>query len=129
MNDTPEVIRQQMEDTKSQLSEKLESLEHQVSETVQSTGTAVTATAEAVQETVEAVTEAVHDAVHAAGGSISAEHGLGVLRRDESARYKAPLELRLMQSIKRAFDPHNLMNPGKLLGPFPPHHQELTETS
>ena len=64
MNDTPEVIRQQMEDTKSQLSEKLESLEHQVSETVQSTGTAVTATAEAVQETVEAVTGAVHDAVH-----------------------------------------------------------------
>ena len=64
MNDTPEVIRQQMEETKSQLSEKLESLEHQVSETVQSTGTAVTATAEAVQETVEAVTGAVHDAVH-----------------------------------------------------------------
>ena len=64
MNDTPEVIRQQMEDTKSQLTEKLESLEHQVSETVQSTGTDVTATAEAVQETVEAVTGAVHDAVH-----------------------------------------------------------------
>lgn len=64
MNDTPEVIRQQMEDTKSQLTEKLESLEHQVSESVQSTGTAVAATAEAVQETVEAVTGAVHDAVH-----------------------------------------------------------------
>ena len=67
MNDTPEVIRQQMEETKSQLSEKLESLEHQVSETVQSTGTVVTAvaaTAEAVQETVEAVTGAVQDAVH-----------------------------------------------------------------
>ena len=64
MNDTPEVIRQQMEETKSQLSVKLESLEHQVSETVQSTGTAVAATAEAVQETVEAVTGAVQDAVH-----------------------------------------------------------------
>ena len=63
MNDTPEVIRQQMEETKSQLTEKLESLEHQVSETVQSTGTAVTATAEAVQETIEAVTGAVQDAV------------------------------------------------------------------
>ncbi len=57
----------------------------------------------------------VHDAVHAHGGSISAEHGLGVLRRDESARYKAPLELQLMQRIKQALDPQGLMNPGKLL--------------
>ena len=57
----------------------------------------------------------VHDAVHAHQGSISAEHGLGVLRRDESARYKAPLELQLMQRIKQALDPQGLMNPGKLL--------------
>ncbi|BDT68727.1 putative FAD-linked oxidoreductase [Comamonadaceae bacterium OS-1] len=57
----------------------------------------------------------VHDAVHAFGGSISAEHGLGVLRRDASARYKAPLELQLMQRIKQALDPLGLMNPGKLL--------------
>ncbi|MCZ4312585.1 FAD-binding oxidoreductase [Comamonadaceae bacterium G21597-S1] len=59
----------------------------------------------------------VHDAVVAHGGSISAEHGLGVLRRDESARYKSPVELQLMQAIKHALDPHGLMNPGKLLGP------------
>jgi FAD/FMN-containing dehydrogenase len=58
----------------------------------------------------------VHDAVHEAGGSISAEHGLGVLRRDEAARYKTAVERRLMHSLKRAFDPLNLMNPGKLLG-------------
>ncbi|SDO85281.1 FAD/FMN-containing dehydrogenase [Rhodoferax sp. OV413] len=57
----------------------------------------------------------VHDAVHAHQGSISAEHGLGVLRRDESARYKAPLELQLMRRIKQALDPLGLMNPGKLL--------------
>nr|WP_315229872.1 FAD-binding oxidoreductase [uncultured Albidiferax sp.] len=57
----------------------------------------------------------VHDAVNAFGGSISAEHGLGVLRRDESARYKAPLELELMQRIKQALDPLGLMNPEKLL--------------
>ena len=57
----------------------------------------------------------VHDAVSACGGSISAEHGLGVLRRDESARYKAPLELALMRAIKQALDPLNLMNPGKTL--------------
>jgi FAD/FMN-containing dehydrogenase len=58
----------------------------------------------------------LHDAVHEAGGSISAEHGLGVLRRDEAARYKTAVERRLMHSLKRAFDPLNLMNPGKLLG-------------
>ncbi|MCW5645153.1 MAG: FAD-binding oxidoreductase [Rhodoferax sp.] len=59
----------------------------------------------------------VHDAVVAHGGSISAEHGLGVLRRDESARYKSPVELQLMQAIKHALDPRGLMNPGKLLDP------------
>ncbi|MCW5660264.1 MAG: FAD-binding oxidoreductase [Burkholderiaceae bacterium] len=59
----------------------------------------------------------VHDAVHAAGGSISAEHGLGVLRRDESARYKSTVELQLMRRIKHALDPFDLMNPGKLLAP------------
>ncbi|HEY8357830.1 MAG TPA: FAD-binding oxidoreductase [Ramlibacter sp.] len=57
----------------------------------------------------------VHDAVSAAGGSISAEHGLGVLRRDESARYKAGVELKLMRRIKHALDPLGLMNPGKVL--------------
>jgi FAD/FMN-containing dehydrogenase len=58
----------------------------------------------------------VHDAVTAHGGSISAEHGLGVLRRDESARYKSAVELRLMAAVKSALDPHGLMNPGKVLG-------------
>ncbi len=57
----------------------------------------------------------VHDAVHAHQGSISAEHGLGVLRRDESARYKSPLELQLMRRVKQALDPLGLMNPGKVL--------------
>ncbi|MCR5865340.1 FAD-binding oxidoreductase [Aquincola sp. J276] len=57
----------------------------------------------------------VHDAVAARGGSISAEHGLGVLRRDEAARYKSPVERRMMQAVKSALDPLGLMNPGKLL--------------
>jgi FAD/FMN-containing dehydrogenase len=57
----------------------------------------------------------VHDAVHAAGGSISAEHGLGILRRDEAARYKSTVELDLMRAIKHAIDPCGLMNPGKVL--------------
>jgi FAD/FMN-containing dehydrogenase len=63
------------------------------------------------------VNRLVHDAVHAHGGSISAEHGLGLLRRDESARYKPEVELQLMWAIKRALDPLDLMNPGKLLSP------------
>jgi FAD/FMN-containing dehydrogenase len=49
------------------------------------------------------------------GGSISAEHGLGQLKRDEIRRHKDPLELELMRTLKRALDPKGLMNPGKLL--------------
>jgi FAD/FMN-containing dehydrogenase len=72
----------------------------------------------------------VHDAVAKAGGSISAEHGLGVLRRDEAARYKSAVELRLMRSIKQALDPFNLMNPGKALAPATSlsHPQQTPET-
>lgn len=61
------------------------------------------------------VNRLVHDLVTAHGGSISAEHGLGRLRRDEAARYKSPVERDLMRAIKQALDPANLMNPGKVL--------------
>jgi len=57
----------------------------------------------------------VHDIVHDLGGSISAEHGIGMLKIDEMERYKDPLELELMTRIKSALDPHGLMNPGKVL--------------
>ena len=57
-----------------------------------------------------------HDLVHQHRGSISAEHGLGQLRRDENARLKSPVELRLQRAIKQALDPLGLMNPGKVLG-------------
>lgn len=57
----------------------------------------------------------VHDNVDRHGGSISAEHGIGVLKREELRRYKSPLELQLMRNIKQALDPLNLMNPGKVL--------------
>jgi FAD/FMN-containing dehydrogenase len=63
-----------------------------------------------------AVNRITHDLVAAYGGSISAEHGLGVLRRDEAARYKSVVELSLMRAIKAAIDPDGLMNPGKVLG-------------
>ena len=57
----------------------------------------------------------VHDSVHAHSGSISAEHGVGQLKRDELPRYKSAVELALMRRIKRALDPQGLMNPGKVL--------------
>lgn len=62
-----------------------------------------------------AINRIVHDLVAACDGSISAEHGLGVLRRDEARRYKSALELQLMRSIKRALDPTGILNPGKML--------------
>jgi FAD/FMN-containing dehydrogenase len=60
----------------------------------------------------------VHGLVARLQGSISAEHGLGVLRRDEAASRKCAVELRLMRAIKQALDPLGLLNPGKALGDF-----------
>ena len=57
----------------------------------------------------------VHDLVAELGGSISAEHGIGQLKRAELRRYKSPVELELMERIKTALDPKGLMNPGKIL--------------
>ena len=57
----------------------------------------------------------VYDAVAAHGGSISAEHGVGVLKRDELPRYKDATALALMRTIKQALDPQGLMNPGRVV--------------
>ena len=62
-----------------------------------------------------AVNRLVHDAVDALNGSISAEHGIGQLKREELLRYKSPVEIALMRTLKQALDPHGLMNPGKIL--------------
>ncbi|HEU4620795.1 MAG TPA: FAD-binding oxidoreductase [Burkholderiaceae bacterium] len=59
--------------------------------------------------------ELVHDQVAAFGGSISAEHGIGQLKRQENERYKSPVAIRLMRTIKHALDPLGIMNPGKLV--------------
>ena len=63
----------------------------------------------------EAISGAVYDLVVGFGGSISAEHGIGRLKVDELAHYRSRIELDVMRSIKRALDPQNLMNPGKIV--------------
>jgi FAD/FMN-containing dehydrogenase len=57
----------------------------------------------------------VFDAVEALGGSISAEHGIGRLKRAELARRKSPVELALMRQLKAALDPKGLLNPGAVI--------------
>ncbi|MCM8626693.1 FAD-binding oxidoreductase [Accumulibacter sp.] len=62
-----------------------------------------------------AVDRLVHDLVDELGGSISAEHGIGQLKRHELLRYRSAVEIELMRALKRTLDPRGLMNPGKLL--------------
>jgi FAD/FMN-containing dehydrogenase len=72
----------------------------------------------------EAFLARTHEADHAIftlvkkhHGSISAEHGIGLLKKDYLAYSRTPAELTIMRAIKRALDPENLMNPGKILDP------------
>lgn len=61
------------------------------------------------------VNQVVYDNVHRYHGSISAEHGIGQLKIEDAQRYKSAVEIGLMRALKTAFDPLNLMNPGKVL--------------
>ena len=63
----------------------------------------------------EEITRFVDDLVNAAGGSISAEHGIGQLKRTELARLASPGRIHALRAIKRALDPLDIMNPGKLV--------------
>jgi len=67
-----------------------------------------------------AITRLVYDAVAARGGSISAEHGIGALKRDELALRKSPVALDMMRAIKAALDPAGVLNPGRVLPPAAP---------
>jgi FAD/FMN-containing dehydrogenase len=74
-----------------------------------------TADAGAFKAREPSVRRAIHDLVAQLRGSISAEHGIGRLKREELARYADPVELELMRTLKRALDPNGIMNPGKVL--------------
>ncbi len=65
--------------------------------------------------TGKAASQMVYDLVTQAGGSISAEHGIGQMKRDELARLSSPARLSTLQAIKAALDPQGIMNPGKLV--------------
>lgn len=68
----------------------------------------------------DAVTDVIHEIADSLGGSFSAEHGIGILKTRDMTRYKTAVELDIMQSIKSALDPSNIMNPGKVLPPRVP---------
>jgi FAD/FMN-containing dehydrogenase len=71
--------------------------------------------AEAFLARWDEVQRLVHDIVRDFGGSISAEHGIGVQKRDQLPRYKSATELDVMRALKRTLDPKNILNPGKVL--------------
>jgi FAD/FMN-containing dehydrogenase len=62
-----------------------------------------------------AINRIVYDAVQARGGSFSAEHGIGALKREELAERKPAVALKLMRAVKQALDPHGRLNPGRML--------------
>jgi FAD/FMN-containing dehydrogenase len=62
-----------------------------------------------------ALTEALYDLADSMGGSFSAEHGIGVTKRHWLERYRGGAEVELMRALKTALDPHNTLNPGKVI--------------
>ena len=68
-----------------------------------------------IAEHGEAASAMVHDLVAAAGGSLSAEHGIGQAKLAEFERLTDPVRLRALRAIKQALDPLGIMNPGKLV--------------
>jgi FAD/FMN-containing dehydrogenase len=63
----------------------------------------------------EPMSDAIFELVSELGGSISAEHGIGQMKRDALRLHKTPVELDMMRAIKHALDPKGILNPGKLL--------------
>lgn len=72
-------------------------------------------TAAFLRDQEDSVNKLVYDQVQRYGGSISAEHGIGALKAQTLPAYKSPVALGLMRSLKKALDPQNLLNPGRVL--------------
>jgi len=70
---------------------------------------------EAYLQNWDRINQLIHDLVVDMGGSFSAEHGIGQLKRGDLARYKSDVEMDLMRTLKKALDPSNIMNPGKVI--------------
>ncbi|MFZ9552204.1 MAG: FAD-linked oxidase C-terminal domain-containing protein, partial [Hylemonella sp.] len=68
-----------------------------------------------LEEKEKPINTLVYESVARYGGSISAEHGVGSLKADKLVDYKSPVALGMMRAIKQALDPHNLMNPRRVL--------------
>lgn len=64
---------------------------------------------------IDAISEFIFDWTAANGGSVSAEHGIGQAKRDQLSKSKGPVEMEMMRSLKKLFDPNNILNPGKVL--------------
>ena len=75
----------------------------------------VGADVEQFQQDGKALTEAIYDLVARLGGSLSAEHGIGVLKKGYLQHYRSAAELQLMRTMKTALDPKNTLNPGKVI--------------
>ena len=63
----------------------------------------------------EPISHAVHTLVSDMNGSISAEHGIGQMKRGELTSFKSKVELDMMRAVKHALDPNGILNPGKVL--------------
>ena len=68
-----------------------------------------------LQDHEEQVNTIVYDSVAQFGGSISAEHGVGSIKMEKLEHHKSPVALGMMRAIKKALDPQNIMNPGRVL--------------
>ncbi len=77
-----------------------------------------TLSVQAFYEQCQAINPALFEVVRARRGSISAEHGVGLLKRDYLEFSRSPAEIELMRGLKAVFDPNGVMNPGKLLGGY-----------
>ncbi|MDE0223734.1 MAG: FAD-binding oxidoreductase [Gammaproteobacteria bacterium] len=75
---------------------------------------------DAFYERCHRISPALFEAIGNRGGSISAEHGVGLLKRDFLHYSRSPQEIALMRQLKAVFDPNGVMNPGKLLRPLTP---------